>query len=127
MNKENEAKIVKVISRYKVVINKGSKQKINIGDKFLLYYLGEEDIIDNETNENLGRIEYVVGKGKITHIQENISQLETITKQTTNKKKIIKSGSSYSWNNKEEEIIESEETLIPFDNPKVGYYARQIF
>ncbi len=127
MNKENEAKIVKVISRYKVVINKGSKQKINIGDKFLLYYLGEEDIIDNETNENLGKIEYVVGKGKITHIQENISQLETITKQTTNKKKIIKSGSSYFWNNKEEEIIESEETLIPFDNPKVGYYARQIF
>lgn len=126
MSVNSEAKIVKIINDYKVVLNKGLKQKVGVGDKYLLYYLGKDDIIDDETNENLGKIEYVIGKGKITHVQENMSQLETITKSVVNKKKIVKTASSYSWNNKEEEIIEPEETLIPFDNPQVGYYARKI-
>ena len=127
MATESEAKIVKIISEYRVVINKGTRQKVSVGDEYLLYYLGADDIIDPETNENLGKIEYIIGKGKITHVQENMSQLETISKKTINKKKIVKSKSAYSWNNKEEEIIEPQETLIPFNHPKIGYFARRTF
>lgn len=44
-SKENGL-VVRVIDYYKLAINLGQRDDINIGDKFLVYYLSKEDIID---------------------------------------------------------------------------------
>ena len=40
-------KIAKIIDRFKVVMNAGSNQKISKGQKFLIYELSDEEIIDH--------------------------------------------------------------------------------
>ena len=46
-------KIAKIIDRFKVVMNAGSNQKISKGQKFLIYELSDEEIIDPDTGEVL--------------------------------------------------------------------------
>lgn len=70
------AKIVKVIDKYTVVINAGLDRDVRVGKQFLILGLGEI-IIDPETNESLGELEIVRGKGRVTHVQERMSTLET--------------------------------------------------
>ena len=124
--KSSETKIIKIINDSLVVLNKGSKDGVKIGDKYYLYYLGEEDIIDSDTGHNYGKIEYVIGKGTITHVQGNMSQLESITKEVKNNKKIVRTNSPLMiMGEKEEEVYYIHEVKFPFDNPKVGYYARK--
>lgn len=73
-------KVVKVVNeKTTVIINGGSKAGIKLGDRFLIYSLGE-DIIDQETKENLGPLEIVKGTGRITHVQEKMATLENVNK-----------------------------------------------
>ncbi len=125
MAKNSEAKVISIIDEYTLVLNKGKKDNMMVGDKYYVFYLGADDIIDEDTNENLGKIEYIIGKGQITHVQDNMSQLKSITKEVVKKKKIIRTTSQISFMDKEEEIIEPEENLVPFKEPAVGYYARK--
>jgi hypothetical protein len=126
MAKNSEAKVIKIIDDYTVVLNKGKKDNMNEGDKYIVFYYGADDIIDEETKENLGKIEYIIGKGIITHVQENMSQLKSMTKEITKNKKIIRTSSAISYLSKEEVVEEPEERMIPFENPQVGYYARKM-
>ena len=73
-NRKIEARVVKVISSEMIVINKGEDDGITIGMPFLVYRLGE-NIIDPETNKNLGQLEIIVGRGRAAHIQKNITTL----------------------------------------------------
>lgn len=125
MAKNSEAKVISIIDEYTLVLNKGKKDNVIVGDTYYVFYLGTDDIIDEDTKENLGKIEYIIGKGQITHIQDNMSQLKSITKEVVKKKKIIRTTSQISFMDKEEEIIEPEENLVPFKDPSVGYYARK--
>lgn len=117
--------VVNVIDNYKVVINIGKEDNISIGEKFLVYYLSNEDIIDPETNESLGKLEYVVGKGKVIHIQEKMSTIESCEERIENKKKITKSSGNIFYP-KQEEVIEPQAIKLPFDCPKVGQKVRKI-
>lgn len=72
---EQLAKVAKVIDAYRVVINRGSRDDINLGDRFIVFKIGEE-ICDPDTNESLGNIEIIKGKGKVVHLQEKMSTLE---------------------------------------------------
>lgn len=125
MAKNSEAKVISIIDDYTLVLNKGKKDNMMVGDTYYVFYLGTDDIIDEDTKENLGKIEYIIGKGQITHVQDNMSQLKSITKEVVKKKKIIRTTSQISFMDKEEEIIEPEENLVPFKDPSVGYYARK--
>lgn len=117
--------VVNVIDNYKVVINIGKEDNISIGEKFLVYYLSNEDIIDPETNESLGKLEYVVGKGKVIHIQEKMSTIESCEERIENKKKITKSSGNIFYP-KQEEVIEPQAIKLPFACPKVGQKVRKI-
>lgn len=125
MAKNSEAKVISIIDDYTLVLNKGKKDNMELGDTYYVYYLGKDDIIDEDTKQNLGKIEYIVGKGQIVHVQENMSQLKSITKEISKKKKIIRTTSKISYLDKEEEITEPEENLIPFKSPEIGYYAKK--
>lgn len=124
MAKNSEAKVISIIDDYTLVLNKGKKDNMMVGDTYYVFYLGTDDIIDEDTKENLGKIEYIIGKGQITHVQDNMSQLKSITKEVVKKKKIIRTTSQISFMDKEE-IIEPEENLVPFKDPSIGYYARK--
>ena len=97
--------VVKVIDDFKLVINLGEEDNILIGDKFLVYYLSEEDIIDPENNKSLGKLEYVVGKGKVIHTQQKMSTIESIEEKIENKKTITKTSGNI-FLPKQEEVIE---------------------
>lgn len=122
-SKENGL-VVRVIDYYKLAINLGQRDDINIGDKFLVYYLSKEDIIDPETNESLGKLEYVIGKGKVIHVQEKMSIIESIEEKVENKKTIKKTNGITFYPN-QEEVIQPTVTQLPFENPKVGYKVRK--
>jgi hypothetical protein len=83
-----EISVVRLIDNYSVVINKGSRDGIKNGSRFLIYSELEE-IIDPETQENLGKLELPKGYAIIENIQERISvikssKVETRTKQFKN-------------------------------------------
>ena len=63
-------KVVKILDDYKLAINAGAKDQISLGQKFLIYSLSDEEIIDPDTNQSLGYLEIVKGTGIVTHVQE---------------------------------------------------------
>jgi flagellar biogenesis protein FliO len=76
MTKRYFAKVVSIIDRFTIVINVGSNEKIQIGDKYLVIGLGET-IVDPDTQEELERLEIIRGKASVTHIQEKIATLHS--------------------------------------------------
>ena len=70
------AKVVHVTSRRQIVINRGEVDGVSLEDRYVVYKLGKQ-ITDPETGENLGRLEHVKGRGKVIHVQERVSTLET--------------------------------------------------
>ena len=73
------AKIASVIDEYRVVINAGKKDGVEIGHRFLIYKIGDE-ILDPDRKESLGRIEVVKGKGEVIHVQDRMATLQTTEK-----------------------------------------------
>lgn len=127
MSKDNliEGKVLEIINTYKVVINKGKRDGVSMNQKFLIYHLSKDDMIDEDTGENLGKIEYVVGKGRVIHLQDTMATIETIETTTTSRKTIKKTNNVFGLSN-EETIIEPEEELIGFENCKKGFLVKSI-
>lgn len=71
-----EGKVVKILDKERVVTNIGKKQGVKNGMKFIIYNFGEE-IIDNETNESLGRLEIVKHHVSVVSVQEKISVMRS--------------------------------------------------
>lgn len=72
------ATVVKVLADDKrLVINRGSEHGIRKGQKVLVYSLSNEEIKDPNSGESLGYLEIYKGTGKIIHIQEKMSTIES--------------------------------------------------
>ena len=78
---EVKMRVAKVIDNETFILNKGSKDGIKAGDRFLVYALGDE-IFDPETNENLGQLELIRGTGKVIHIQERMATVKSDMKSS---------------------------------------------
>ncbi|MFJ7697262.1 hypothetical protein [Lysinibacillus fusiformis] len=64
----SEIKVIKVLEDgLRLVMNKGSIDDIRVGEKYLLFELGEE-LFEPDTGESLGKLELVKGKGKVIHV-----------------------------------------------------------
>ncbi len=140
MNKKNEDKqkekifpatVVEVLNGYKVAINRGSLHKITIGQRFLIYILSNEEIIDPNSGETLGYLEIVKGRGKVTHVQEKMSTIESDEKETFSERIIKKPYTSplakaLSLGFREEEVEIIKPSFIPFDDPQIGNKAKPI-
>jgi len=124
------AVIVKVIDDFKVVINRGTLHKIRKGQQFLLYKLSEEEIKDPASGESLGYLEITKGTGKIIHVQERISTIESNKREPSERRIVRKKSmspffSSFTGEEEEETIVPSGR-LVPFDDPIVGDKAKPI-
>lgn len=111
---------------YKLVINAGANKGIKIGHRFLIYALSEYEIIDPDTSESLGHLEIVKGTGKVVHVQEKMSTIESDTYDSAPPTKIIRKRNSL-WGNydaTEEQTISKEH--IPFESPKKGDFAKRV-
>lgn len=118
-----ETIVVKLIDDYRVVLNKGQKDGLSEGDEFIIYELGEE-ITDPLTNESLGRIEIIKGKGKVTHLQE---RLATVTSTNRYTKKVRREGRpTFPYFAGGIVEIKDEDGIDIFENAKVGDKARPV-
>jgi len=104
-----QGRIVKCLSEYEIVINKGKSNGVNEGQTFLVYLLDDE-MFDPESHESLGRLEIVCGKGRIIHVQEKMATLESCTfeaseQRTIKKHKRQQPFSYFGEYDQEEEII----------------------
>jgi hypothetical protein len=119
------ATVVAVIDEYRVAINRGARDGVKQGQRFLVYEVGEEEIKDPETGESLGHLEIVRGTAKVVHVQELLATLES--DQTAPREKTIRRGVGGAWllGMHQEEVIHSP-TTIPFDHAKASDKARPI-
>lgn len=117
-------KVIKILDEYKLVINKGSNDGVVISNRFLIYHLDEE-IIDPDTQESLGRLEIVCGEGKPEHIQERMTTLVTC-RQDMRKSKTVVKHSGLGMFGTTEETYNPEVTLIPFENADINCVFKQI-
>ena len=122
--------VVKVIDEYTVIINKGSNDGIKYGQKFLIYSISEESIIDPSTGEDLGKLETVKGTARIEHLQDRMATLVS-NKHENEVAKIIrkptKSPFSFDmYGTKYIEEITPLPDLLPFNDVQVGDYVKII-
>ncbi len=113
-------KIVKVLDDYRVVMNAGSNQGIAKGQKYLIYQLSDDEIIDPDTNKSLGFLEIVKGTGTVTHVQDNMTTLESCDHETTSK--TIRRRNI--WGGPIEEV--SETPIKSFNNPQIGDLLKRV-
>jgi hypothetical protein len=129
MSERYVAKVVKVIDQYSVVINIGTANGVNEGDKFMIIKLGEV-IIDPDTNEELERLELIVGKCNAVHVQERISTIKSIiTNRHPDKREVQKVTSKgglaalaalHGETKTTETITPGSEYVRSLDDPEVG-------
>ena len=126
INKKSPIVVVEVIDDYKVVINLGSEHGISENDMFLIYSLNKYDIIDPITDDNLGKLEIVKGIGKVIHVQNKMSTLESTSYISPLEKRVIKLKSPFSFENQKEILQELQAKQLPFDNIRVLDHAKPI-
>lgn len=120
------ATVAKVIDPWRVVINRGEVHGIKEGQRFLIYRLSVDEIVDPATGESLGRLEYVKGTGRVTHIQEKMSIVESDRREPA-ERRIVKSGSPLGLTGpRTQEEIVVPSSLAQFDDPRVGDEAKPI-
>lgn len=120
-----EIRVASVQNELDLVLNVGSNDGISVGQRFLVYSLGEE-VLDPVSGESLGTLEVVNGTGKVVHVQDRMCILRS--DMTTKPRKTISSLSNPLFRFAGDRVIEE---LIPpdpvgFTNPSVGAFARPI-
>lgn len=129
MPKAEIAAVASVSNEYTVVLNRGSSHGVEVGDRFLVYRIGDE-IYDPATRKSLGKLEIVCGTGRITHVQENMSTLRS--DQTTREQgkafKRVRTGPGRSIFGGGEiiETVEGVKRPVPFEAVSVNDKAKRI-
>ena len=80
MNDNQDVKlprVINIIDEYTIVLNVGKVNGVSKNDKFLVYCIKPEDLIDPETNENLGKLEVVRGSGVAIHVQDKLTTIKS--------------------------------------------------
>lgn len=108
-------KVVHIVDDYKLVINKGEVDGIEVGDVFNVFSLGDY-IYDPDTGESLGRLEIVKGTARAIHVQTRITTIESIDFESSpDKQEIIKRMGSWSLGNQETvKVTPGERVKKPF-------------
>jgi len=130
----NVATVAKVIDDYTVVINHGADKGVKTGDRFLIYFVEKEELLDPETGESLGHLELVRGTGTVTHVQAKLSTIESnrFEKNPRVKRRIRSPGeylgglASFLATETTEEVEETPSRMLPFESPRIGDKAKPI-
>jgi hypothetical protein len=125
---EVPAKIIKVQDETHVVINKGSDQGIKIGQRYMLYRVTDETLIDPDTEKDLGKLEIALGTGKVTYVKDGWATIESDMPYPPRSRTITKNSFPIaSIFGSPQEITEvPSESMRPFQDPDKGDYAKPI-
>lgn len=125
-NYETLARVAKVIDDYTVVLNRGSDQGIQLEQTFIVFGLGDE-IIDPVSGENLGTLEEVRGRVKVTHVQERVCTAESVKYfENVPPKTTIRKNAWLGAIGEQAVITEDKEEKVDELFCKIGDYAKQI-
>ncbi len=116
--------VVEVIDADTVAINRGKRDGIRAGERFLIYRRGSE-IIDPLTKEDLGVLEIPLGTGSVVHVQEKIAIIKSDKKRRI-EKQVDKTGGYEGLRFLIPPEIEYTTELVPFDYPEVGDLAKRV-
>lgn len=124
-------KVVAINTPYQIVLNAGKEDGLQIGDKFIIFGVGEM-IKDPDSGEDLERLEIPRGKGKVIYLQNKICTIESIevseTPTTIKKTNRISSAFAasllYGYPDTEESQIKREK--MPFNDIQIGDYAKKV-
>jgi len=112
-----------------LVINRGELHGIRVGQRFVVYGLGDE-MLDPATGKSLGRLEIVKGSGKAIHVQPSMTTIETDRKRPGKSvTRRVRPQTTYLFSSmmEPEAITETEpDILIPFAGAEVGDFARPV-
>ncbi len=125
-----EIKVAALIDPLTIVINRGASDGISIGDRFLVYALGNE-ILDPDSGKSLGLLEVVKGTGKAVHVQMTMTTISSDMKSAASRtvRKSMRNPSLRALamgmvHDVEEEVLPSER--VPFERVKVGDTVRKM-
>jgi hypothetical protein len=136
------AKVVHVVepagtyAPLEVVINRGSRQGVKLGDRFLVFGKGPH-IADPDTGADLGELELVRGRGEVVHVQDRLATVRTIERRRTRPaKRITREGAGYMAHYigaivppGPDRVVEEEippDTELPFEAVQLGDFAKPI-
>lgn len=123
-NQLQDARVIKVIDDYTVVINRGKEHGLESFFRVLVYFVDPEELVDPETKESLGNLEIVRGTGKPIHIQDKMATIKS--DRILPRPKTIRKNGPYSILMGTEIIEEGPSESLPFDRPQVGDKAKII-
>lgn len=119
------ARVVRVLSPRRVAIDRGTAS-VNVGDRFVIFSLTSEEILHPGTGESLGKLEIFKGTGEVVHTQPRMSIIESdrIPGRT-----IVRKNPDWVFTNPFRQGVEEirDQPALPFEDPEVGDYARQIW
>lgn len=101
------AKVAKILEQGNLVITKGTKDGVKVGQTFIIYQPGEE-IFDPDTGGSLGMLELVKGRAEVAHVQESMSILQR-EQRTPERTKTLSEIMSTLSGTEEEDIVQSVE------------------
>jgi hypothetical protein len=71
-----KGKVAAIKDEYTIIINKGSENGVEEDMRFMIYEEGEE-IIDPDTKNSLGKLEYLKAKVKVKYASDKFAWAET--------------------------------------------------
>lgn len=113
------ATVVRVLNEHEVVINRGTSDGIKNGQRFLVYVVDPNPVIDPETGGTLGSLEIIKGTGRVKHAQPNMATIIS-DKKGPSERRVIKRSTIQMMFGSEEEIITPADEPLPFEAPAVG-------
>ena len=125
------ATVVKVIDDYQVAINRGSNDGVNLGDKFSIYGVSEDEIIDPDSGESLGKLEIFKGSGEVINVQKTMATIMSTEKKPLRKEIFTQKSTFINPLNPisltpTQKIVEFPEENLPFREPIYGDKVKPI-
>lgn len=121
---DKQIQIVYVIDQYSVALNVGAVDNVELNQRFLIYTLSADTIIDPSTGESLGPLEIVKGTGKVTHLQEKLCTVSSC-EYASNSNRVITRSPMLGYSS-EKETISTDKEQKPFNGVVVGDFAKPV-
>ena len=120
------ARVAQVVDETTVVLNRGASDGVKSGQRFLLYALSQQEIVDPETGGSLGRLELVRGTGKVVHLQERLCTLASDILRPAERTVVHRKSPLFYLGDIQEETITPSREPAPLKDVTVGDLARPI-
>lgn len=118
--------VVKVVSEFTIVINRGIRDGVKMGQRFQIYSVDDEELTDPETGEKLGPLELIKGTGGVSHVQEKLATIKSDQYEEVGRRTVKRTGGILAFGPHFEETYEPTREPTAFEDPCVGDKARPI-